>query len=239
MTTDDDELLSEQVAYYRARAHEYDDWFLRRGRYDQGPDHSNRWLAEIDLVRAELDRVELGQAVLEFAPGTGWWTAELAKRVELVTAVDSAPEVLTLNQDRVGRRNVEYVQADIFDWGPRRRYDTVFFSFWLSHVPPNRFEEFWSLVGRSVRPGGTVFFIDSQRHPEYQWSDGKNVSSASGSKGHRVTRELGDGRQFDIVKVFYDPQELLARLAELGWEGEVSETPEFFLWGRVRLAVPV
>lgn len=27
-------LLEEQAAYYRARASEYDDWFLRRGRYD-------------------------------------------------------------------------------------------------------------------------------------------------------------------------------------------------------------
>ena len=233
VTTDDDELISEQVAYYRARAPEYDDWFLRRGRYDQGPDHSKRWVAEIDMLLAELDRVEWGESVLEFAPGTGWWTAELANRVESVMAVDSAPEVLTLNQDRVGSRNVEYVQADIFDWGPGRRYDAVFFSFWLSHVPPSRFEEFWSLVGRCVRPGGTVFFIDTQRHAEYQWSDGKRVGNAPGSRDHRVTRELSDGRRFDIVKVFYHPRELLARLEELGWEGEVSETPEFFLWGKV------
>ena len=83
------------------------------------------------MLLAELDRVEWGESVLEFAPGTGWWTAELAKRVESVMAVDSAPEVLTLNQDRVGSRNVEYVQADIFDWGPGRRYDAVFFSFCL------------------------------------------------------------------------------------------------------------
>ena len=58
VTTDDDELISEQVAYYRARAPEYDDWFLRRGGYDQGPDHSKRWVTEIDMLLAELDRVE-------------------------------------------------------------------------------------------------------------------------------------------------------------------------------------
>ncbi len=238
MTTDDDELLSEQVAYYRARAPEYDDWFLRRGRYDRGPDHSNQWAAEIDMVRAELGRVDLGQSVLELAPGTGWWTAELAARAASVTAVDSAPEVLTLNQARVGRPNVEYVQADIFEWSPGHRYDTVFFSFWLSHVPPNRFEEFWSLVGRSVRPGGTVFFVDSQRHSDYQWSDGQKATGSSSSGDHIVTRELADGRRFEIVKVFYHPQDLLARLEEMGWEGEVSTTPEFFLWGKVRMAIP-
>lgn len=28
--------LTEMVSYYRARAHEYDEWFYRRGRYDRG-----------------------------------------------------------------------------------------------------------------------------------------------------------------------------------------------------------
>lgn len=237
MTTDDDALLSEQIAYYRARAPEYDDWFLRRGRYDQGQDHSSRWVAEVDMVRDELDRVDLGESVLELASGTGWWTAELAKRCGSVTAVDIALEVLTLNQRRVDTRNVEYVQADIFDWDPPRRYDAVFFSFWLSHVPPSRFEEFWNLVGRSVRSGGNVFFLDSRRHPEYQWSDGQKIGGASDATDHRVTRELKDGRRFDIVKVYYHPQRLSERLAELSWEGEVSETPDFFLYGNVRIAV--
>ena len=30
------QLLDEQIAYYRARAAEYDDWWFRRGRYDRG-----------------------------------------------------------------------------------------------------------------------------------------------------------------------------------------------------------
>ena len=31
-------LLQEQIAYYRARAGEYDQWFLREGHYDHGPE---------------------------------------------------------------------------------------------------------------------------------------------------------------------------------------------------------
>ena len=31
-----DEVLASQRAYYRARASEYDAWFLRQGRYDRG-----------------------------------------------------------------------------------------------------------------------------------------------------------------------------------------------------------
>ncbi len=51
---EEDELVGQQVAYYRARAPEYDDWFLCRGRYDRGPDHTNRWVSEVEMDPAEL-----------------------------------------------------------------------------------------------------------------------------------------------------------------------------------------
>ena len=35
-TGDEQRVIAEQVAYYRARAPEYDDWFFRRGEYDHG-----------------------------------------------------------------------------------------------------------------------------------------------------------------------------------------------------------
>jgi hypothetical protein len=35
-----DKLLREQIEYYRARASEDDEWFLRRGRYDLGPERN-------------------------------------------------------------------------------------------------------------------------------------------------------------------------------------------------------
>jgi len=36
-------VLLEQVAYYRARAGEYERWWLRQGRYDRGPVATRRW----------------------------------------------------------------------------------------------------------------------------------------------------------------------------------------------------
>ena len=47
--------------------------------------------------------------------------------------VDASPEVLEINRDRVGR-DVDYVIADVFGWLPERRFDIVFFSFWLSRA---------------------------------------------------------------------------------------------------------
>ena len=44
--------LLEQLAYYRARAAEYDEWWLRQGRYDRGAALNAQWFAE--QVRSTL-----------------------------------------------------------------------------------------------------------------------------------------------------------------------------------------
>jgi hypothetical protein len=55
--TEQRQLIDEQIAYYRARAPEYDDWWLRRGRYDRGDAHRQAWTAEIARLEAMLDEV--------------------------------------------------------------------------------------------------------------------------------------------------------------------------------------
>ena len=49
--TDEVQLITQQTEYYRARAAEYDEWFLRIGRYDRGEQHSRQWFTEVEVVR--------------------------------------------------------------------------------------------------------------------------------------------------------------------------------------------
>src|SRR5205823_33937 len=65
----------------------------------------------------------------------------------------------------IGRTDVTYVSAALFDWRPDRSYDVVFFSFWLSHVPRSRFGAFWSLVRSCLVPSGRAFLIDNRNDP--------------------------------------------------------------------------
>ncbi|HEU0079167.1 MAG TPA: class I SAM-dependent methyltransferase [Longimicrobiaceae bacterium] len=220
-------LLREQIDYYRARAGEYDEWWERRGRYDHGPEWNARWRGEVQAARDALARFRPAGEVLELACGTGWWTAELARYADRVTALDASPETLALNRARVEGASVRHVQAEIFSWRPDRRYDAVFFSFWLSHVPPERFAAFWDTVRAALRPGGRVFFVDSLRTETSTAAD----HQLPGAGGTVAVRSLNDGRSFRIVKVFYDPAELRARLRGLGWEVEVETTGEYFLVG--------
>jgi demethylmenaquinone methyltransferase/2-methoxy-6-polyprenyl-1,4-benzoquinol methylase len=222
-----------QIAYYRARASEYDEWFLRQGRYDHGPEFRKRWFREVEEVAAALAPLVPGADVLELACGTGLWTQRLAAAARHVVAVDASPEVIAINQDRFMSANVDYQVADIFSWTPTRTYDLVFFSFWLSHVPPDRFDSFFQLVRAALQPGGQVFFVDSLLEQTSSASDHTPPDRSGVSR-----RKLNDGQEFDIVKVFYDPIELQQRLTQQGWRGSVRRTETFFLYGSMSPVQP-
>ncbi len=221
-------LLAEQAHYYRERAGEYDDWWLRRGRYDHGPETNARWFSDAAEVQAALDRFEPSGEVLELACGTGLWTERLAAHADRVTAIDGSSEMLELCRARVGEKGVDYVQADLFEWEPQRTYDVCFFSFWLSHVPDERFDAFWEKVRRALTPNGRVFFVDSSRHDLASAVDHR----LSAPEDPTMLRRLADGREYRIVKQFYEPGGLQARLAGLGWSVEVETTREFFIYGQ-------
>jgi len=82
--------IDEQIAYYRARAGEYDEWLLRTGRYDRGPEHRAVWEAELVAVESALRDELSGGDVLELACGTGLWTRHLAPAHRRVVAVDAS-----------------------------------------------------------------------------------------------------------------------------------------------------
>lgn len=222
------DLIEEQLNYYRAVAQEYDQWFLRQGRYDRGPEHRTEWFREIATLERSLDPVIEGKEVLELACGTGIWTHRLAARSSRVLAMDAAPEMLSINRERLRTGNVEYCNADIFSWTPPTAFDLVFVSFWLSHVPQGRFDEFWDNMRRALKPAGSVFLVDGLLEPTSTARDDDSVDRSG-----VVRRKLNDGREFRIVKIFYEPSELESRLAALGWSGWVHSTGKFFLYGLV------
>jgi demethylmenaquinone methyltransferase/2-methoxy-6-polyprenyl-1,4-benzoquinol methylase len=202
------DLLAEQVAYYRARAGEYDATYP----LDDGADIDSR----ARLVAA-LEALAPYGRVLELACGTGQWTAELARHASAVTAVDSSPEALAICRRRVDAPHVRFVEADLFSWRPEQTYDLVFFAAWLSHVPPQRFDALWAFVDDYLAPGGQAFVIDEL--PAVAALELEDP--ACGRPAPTVRRRLTTGESYRAVKVFYEPDELRARLAALGWDAQV------------------
>ncbi len=205
----DPSLLAEQIAYYRAVAPEYEQ-------------HALPLPGESELVAA-LEAFRPAGRVLELACGPGAWTARLLCHATSVTVVDASPEMLARARARVGEARVRFVQADLFAWAPDARHDVVFFGFWLSHVPLDRFERFWSTIADALSPGGRVFFVDdSHRTPE---------ELIEGEASSTIQRRLADGTPYRAVKVPHRPADLEARLARLGWRITVTPTTGPFYWG--------
>ena len=229
----DEGLFAEQRAYYQARAPEYDEWWQRRGRFDRGPESAEEWNREVAQVAAVLDTFGATGDVLELAGGTGWWTARLARTAGHLTVIDSSPESLELNRRRVGRPDVDYLVADLFTWQPQRAYEVVFFSFWLSHVPRSRFSGFWSFVRTCLSPGGRVFLIDNRNEsdPTREIVDPYVLRRGSDLELRRVH----DGREFEVVEVFYEPEELQSLLGAEGWTAKLEAT-RWFIFGEACLA---
>jgi SAM-dependent methyltransferase len=214
----DPAILAEQVAYYRRRAGEYDEWWLRTGRYDHGDELNAAWNTDARAVEAalaaSLDARKPARA-LELACGTGLFTRCLAPRVGQLDALDASPEVQAINRERVRADNVRYEIADLFAWQPSGRYDFVFM---------------WEKVRASLAPGGVAYVIDSG------WdmtSTAKNHARPDTEHGI-AARKLNDGSEYRIVKVFYEPEALAARLLSLGYVSRVVHTPRYFIHGEVQ-----
>ena len=207
-------VLGEQKRYYAERAPEYDDWWFRRGRYTRDPERERRWLLDVAELEDRLRAFAPSGDILELAAGTGIWTRKLVPTADHVIAVDANGETLALNTAAA-----ELVVADVFEWQPPQQFDVVFFSFWLSHVPAERFAEFWTLVRSALKPGGRVFLIDS------------GPPEVAGDSELQV-RQLADGREFTIVKRYWSPDELAERVADLGFDLDLELTRNgLFLYG--------
>lgn len=216
----DDATLQEQIAYYRARAGEYDESIQGTGRFaaqEKDETIERDFSRVMDKVRA----VAPVENILELAGGTGIWTQELVKLGQSITVVDASPEMLAINRGKVADDRVHYIQADLFTWKPEQQYDLVFFGFWLSHIPPERLDSFLDMVSQAVQPRGQVIIID-------QWNFLPGEEAIT--QGTHQTRRLADGQQFTIVKVYYDLDTISNKLKERGFQNVTYDKGTYFFY---------
>jgi 2-polyprenyl-3-methyl-5-hydroxy-6-metoxy-1,4-benzoquinol methylase len=210
-----DDVVAGQVDYYRRRAAEYD-----------ATAYGDVTAARARIARLVAQMRPTGR-VLEIACGTGLWTEPLAALADTVTAIDAAPEALEIARDRVRSANVRFEVADVFSWCPNDRYDVIFFSAWLSHVPTSRFEQFWHSLRGLLADGGRVLFID-----EHVDESAKEAYIAG--RDEVVERRLRDGSTFHVIKNFVDPERLERQLRRLGWDCTVHRDGSDWVRGEAR-----
>jgi demethylmenaquinone methyltransferase/2-methoxy-6-polyprenyl-1,4-benzoquinol methylase len=205
--------------YYAARAPEYDEFYVGDWR---SPLDRAVFDADLDAATLWLDDLPINGEIVELAAGTGWWSPLLAQKGEL-SLYDVSDEVLVRARDRLVAHGLR-AHIHVRDaWAePDRKVDAVFCGAWLSHVRRNRLPEFLAVVRRWLKPSGIFAFIDEAGQPGY-----------TPIVDEHQARELKDGRQFEIVKIYYEPDELEAALRDAGFaQVEVKTTSRYFLLGR-------
>ncbi len=110
------DILNEQIAYYRARAQEYDKSTGKTEELKEASAHARDLLQQIGPC----------EQVLELACGTGTWTRVLLAIAHHITAIDAASEMLAIAQQKLGNAHISYQQTDVFQWEPKQEYDLVF-----------------------------------------------------------------------------------------------------------------
>jgi SAM-dependent methyltransferase len=167
--------------------------------------------------------------VLELAPGTGLWSEWLLRHGAQLSVVDGSPAMVDQLRQRLGSRLTDerVTIADLFSWQPPSTFDGVFFGFFVSHVPRNQLRAFFDRVASALRPGGIVGFVDSLREPTSTAHN--HVLPDDGDE--IMVRRLDDGREYDIVKNFYEAAELTLVAAEAGLSLAPTATARYFLYG--------
>jgi hypothetical protein len=111
----------------------------------------------------------------------------------------------------VVRPDDDILRVEAWDGPVGASTDVVFFSFWLSHVPRQRLEEFWSLVARCLAPNGRAFLLDNRRTT----AEGGDPYVAEYREDLHI-RRLDDGTEHRVVEIYYEPDQLTDTLRQIG-----------------------
>ncbi len=211
-----DRLIDEQIAYFEARAPEYDD--------SMEPDRSDADFAEWEQLRNQVRSAHLTGGVLDLAAGTGSWTELFIDTADTVTLVDASEGALDIARSRLEGRGAEFVVADLFTWTPSRLYDAVFSSFWLCHIPPDLIENFVAQVDSACRPGGTTVLVD-----EHTFDDpGLALATAAHDEAWVSHRTVQTGHDYRVVKVSHDPTQVGELFERSGWDVSINHQGDRF-----------
>jgi ubiquinone/menaquinone biosynthesis C-methylase UbiE len=195
-------------AYYHARAHEYDDWWLQRGLY--APRADPAWRAARDQAFAAIAGLP-PRRTLDIACGTGFVTRHL--RGEVV-GLDQSDAMLAIAGEQVPQ--AAFLQGDGLAFPVEdASFERVFTSHFYGHLEEGDRTRFLS-EARRVAPELVVF--DAALHggdPRAEWQE----------------RVLEDGSRWRVYKRFFTGEGLLD---ELGG-GEVLHEDRWFVLVRTQL----
>jgi ubiquinone/menaquinone biosynthesis C-methylase UbiE len=183
-------------AYYHARAHEYDDWWIGRGLYAERDRPG--WEEELETL-AETIRGLPPERTLDVACGTGFLTRHLRGDV---VGLDQSDEMVGVAREQVP--DAGFVVGDALAVPfPDSSFDRVFTSYFYCHLEePERV----MFLAEARRVAPQLVVVGSRAHPGEQderWEE----------------RRLKDGSRWQVYKRVFDPDELAKELGGMVLHG--------------------
>lgn len=180
--------------YYNKRAKEYEQIYHRDDPVRQ---------SELAKIKNLLRNSFRNKSVLEVACGTGYWTEAVAQTAKNITAVDYSVEMIQLaktkeikatfiDDDAFSLKNV----SDIFNAGLA--------NFWFSHIPKAQINSFLNTFHKKLQPKSTVIMTDNIFNKDI---GGEIIKKYRDENSYKV-RTLNDGTSFQIIKNYYNEEEL-------------------------------
>lgn len=207
-------MQNDLVAYYKERAREYENIYLKRERQD-------------DLRGATLILQELfeDKTIIEIACGTGYWTEKIAQRAKHIFASDINEAVLEVaRQKGIPAEKVSFSVGDIYSLAPGSECDGLFGGFIWSHISLQRLDAFIDTVNKAVGPGGRIVFMDNN----YVAGSSTPIGRTDEDGNTFQTRQLSDGSQHEVLKNF--PSETFLRQKHEGLAEDIEVIEMEYYW---------
>lgn len=190
---------------------DWEDWYLRRGRYSRGPIHDGPWSMELEQVTRWLDGVDRDGVVVELGAQMGWWAGLLAEQAELWmydadgASLDAARARLLAHGLLAHLHQRDPLAA------PDKLVDRLFAADLLGGAQlPEALHARLDVVRSWLRPAGAFLFVEAKAAP-----DGLPIESPSGKLWPR------------------DPATLRRAMLEAGFASvEIEATRSAFVYGR-------
>ncbi|WP_231506489.1 class I SAM-dependent methyltransferase [Paenibacillus sp. UNC451MF] len=183
--------------YYGARADEYESIYRR---------NDPNYQQELSLLRSTLQSLTKDRSVLEIACGTGYWSQFIAESAARLVGVDIRSEVIDIAKAKnLPHGKVTFLEGDAYNLDSiQGSFDFGLANFWFSHIPKNKIEHFLTGFHRKLLPGANVFIADNVYVP----GRGGELIIKEQSEDTYKLRELADGSKHEILKNYYDYNEL-------------------------------
>lgn len=183
--------------YYSKRSKEYEDIYFRKDSVRQ------REQAEI---KEDMSNIFRGRDVLEIACGTGYWTEIIVEVANTLLATDISEEMLHETVKKfTHKKAIKFQQVDAYKLNNIKQiFNAGCANFWFSHIPKSKLKHFLDGFHKKLEKKSIVFMADNM----YIHGIGGELITKPFEEDTYKLRELSNGEKYEVLKNYYNEEEL-------------------------------